>query len=585
MRLTGKKRQNGTALLLAMFSLLLLSAIGLLMMFSTNTETNIGSNYRESVGAYYGARAGLEEVRDRIRSTNPATGGLGTLLPIAVPGQANGVAYVLNPAAGETVDPTSAGTYFDDEYCHAYNSGIGTGQKCPTTSFSTLAGSVANWKMTDQAGIAPALGSPLSYKWVRVNMKTNRIAGPYFVDQTGTTVPLDTRVCWDGKQEWLTPGTTTPECDANGMQQVYMLTSLAVTTGIKGARRMSRYEVARNGIRPLGVLSMDSPNSAPSFNNGSNGTGVSIPPTGIDGRVHDINGNLIASNSSCRSVASMASDAAQSTTQLEQALTDLRRNIAKRANDFCNPDGTSQAGKVCTPGLWWVRGTDPTPRFDDTNPNCAAGSAANCVNNLNLGAQELNAVSGVFAPHIPIMTLLPNPTAPFVGAPGNTADPIITQGAPQLVGNQINAVNALVAASVGQPNYFNVTSSNITTPTTYGSPTNPAIVVASSNTLEIQANVTGYGVLVVPNNLRIDAATFNWTGIVMVLPPTGEFRLDTGANGFINGALLLQSGSTVDVRTSDSDSNPFRISYSCDAIDMAFSAQPIRIIAYSELSY
>jgi len=142
-----------------------------------------------------------------------------------------------------------------------------------------------------------------------------------------------------------------------------------------------------------------------------------------------------------------------------------------------------------------------------------------------------------------------------------------------------------VAASVGQPNYFNVTSSNITTPTTYGSPTNPAIVVASSNTLEIQANVTGFGVLVVPNNLRIDAATFNWTGIVMVLPPTGEFRLDTGANGFINGALLLQSGSTVDVRTSDSDSNPFRISYSCDAIDMAFSAQPIRIIAYSELSY
>src|SRR5258708_19618038 len=101
-----------------------------------------------------------------------------------------------------------------------------------------------------------------------------------------------------------------------------MHTSPAVTTGIKGARRMSRYEVARNGIRPLGVLSMDSPNSAASFNNGSNGTGVSIPPTGIDGRVHDINGNLIASNSSFRSVASMASDAAQSTTQLKQPLTD-----------------------------------------------------------------------------------------------------------------------------------------------------------------------------------------------------------------------------------------------------------------------
>jgi len=580
---TGKKQENGTALLLAMFSLLLLSAIGILMMFSTNTETSIGANYRESVGAYYSARAGLEEVRDRIKYTNPAAGGLGNLLPISLPGQAGGALYVLNPAAGEAIDPTASGKYFDDEFCHAYDSGIGAGQKCPASSFASLTGTVANWKLPDQAALPPA--TPLNYKWIRVNMKTNRIAAPYYVDQTGTSAPIDTRVCWDGKQEWLSPGGASPECDANGMQQVYMVTALALTDGARGARRMSRYELARNGIRPLGVLSMDSQEAAPAFNNGSNGTGVQVPPTGIDGRVHDINGLLQPNGSSCRSVASLATDANKSTQELEAALTDLRQNMAKRANDFCNPDGTSQAGKVCTPALWWVRGTDPTPRFDDTNPNCVAGSTPTCVNNLNLSAPELYAISGVFAPHVPIMTLPPNPTAPFIGAPGNTADPIITQAPSQLVSNQITAVNSLVAASVGQPNYFTVSSSNITSPVTYGSPTNPAIVVATSNTLEIQANVTGFGVLVVPNNLRIDAANFNWTGIVMVLPPSGEFRLDSGATGSINGALLLQAGSTVNVRTSDSDSNAFRISYSCDAIDLAFQTQAIKIIAYTELSY
>ena len=580
---TKKKSQNGTALLLAMFSLLLLSAIGILMMFSSSTETSIGANYRESVSAYYAARAGLEEVRARMKLTNAAAGGLGSLLPIAVPGQAGSALYVVNPSGGETIDPTVPGKYFDDEFCHAYDSGVGAGRKCPASGFAALTGAVPGWKMANQIAIAPA--RPLKYKWVRINMKTNRTAAPYFVDQTGASASLDTRVCFDGLQEWLSPGGASPECDANGMRQVYMLTALAVSDGIRGARRMSRYELARSGIRPLGVLNMESPGAAPAFNNGSNGTGVQVPPTGIDGRPHDINGLVQASSSSCRSVASLATDSSASSTNVEQALQDLRQNIAKRANDFCNPDGSSQPGRVCTPALWWVRGTDPTPRFDDTNPNCAAGGNPACVNNLNLSAPELYAVSATFAPSIPNVVLPPNPTAPFIGAPGNQPDPIITQGPAQLVQNQVSAINALVAASVGQPNYFTISNTTITSPVTYGSPTDPAVVVATSNTLEIQADVTGFGVLVVPNNLRIDAANFHWTGIVMVQPPTGEFRLDNGATGFINGALLLQSGSTVNVRTSDSDSNAFRISYSCDAIDMAFSAQPVRIIAYSELSY
>jgi hypothetical protein len=167
---------------------------------------------------------------------------------------------------------------------------------------------------------------------------------------------------------------------------------------------------------------------------------------------------------------------------------------------------------------------------------------------------------------------------------------LISQVNTNTLQGQISTVTQLVNDSVGQPNYFTIPNSTINSNVTYGSLTNPAIVVASDpGGLEIQngANVTGYGILVVPNNFQIDAATFDWTGIVLVEPPSGEFRLDTGSTGFINGALLLQANAngTTNVRTSDSDSNSFTISYSCDAIDLAFRSAPLKIISYSEVAY
>ena len=92
-----------------------------------------------------------------------------------------------------------------------------------------------------------AYAVPLGYKWVRINMKTNRIAAPYFVDQTGDPTTLDTRVCWDGKTEQLSPGGANPKCDANGMLPVYMLTSLAMA---QGTRNLARAEVVGPSIRP-----------------------------------------------------------------------------------------------------------------------------------------------------------------------------------------------------------------------------------------------------------------------------------------------------------------------------------------------
>ena len=47
-----RTRERGAALLLTLFALLLLSAIGLLMVLSSDTETRIDANYSSSLGTY-----------------------------------------------------------------------------------------------------------------------------------------------------------------------------------------------------------------------------------------------------------------------------------------------------------------------------------------------------------------------------------------------------------------------------------------------------------------------------------------------------------------------------------------------------
>src|SRR5580692_2606742 len=103
----GHKKQDerGIALVLVLIALLIVTSIGLAMMFSTDTETSINSNYRDEQTAFYAAKAGLEEARDRMRSG--ATNSISGSLPTALPGTLGGVLYITNPAG-------SASTYYVD---------------------------------------------------------------------------------------------------------------------------------------------------------------------------------------------------------------------------------------------------------------------------------------------------------------------------------------------------------------------------------------------------------------------------------------------------------------------------------------
>jgi hypothetical protein len=145
----------------------------------------------------------------------------------------------------------------------------------------------------------------------------------------------------------------------------------------------------------------------------------------------------------------------------------------------------------------------------------------------------------------------------------------------------------VAARKASGTNYFEVASTSLAA--TYGSlnPPQPAVVVITDSTLNLATPLTGFGILVVPNDFEINAA-LNWTGIVVVQPATnmsaGQFHINANAGGSINGALILQASSLFTLNTSSAGAS-FKITYSCDAIDAAMGSRPLKVVSHTETSY
>src|ERR1700730_12643695 len=69
----SKSSERGVALVIALLTLLLVSAILMGMIVASNSETNISTNFRDEQTAFFAARAGIEEVRDRLRPSATPT--------------------------------------------------------------------------------------------------------------------------------------------------------------------------------------------------------------------------------------------------------------------------------------------------------------------------------------------------------------------------------------------------------------------------------------------------------------------------------------------------------------------------------
>src|SRR5689334_2599549 len=61
-----KSNEKGMAFIVAIFALMLISAVAFGMMYMSSTDTSINANYRAEQQAYFASEAGLQEARDRL---------------------------------------------------------------------------------------------------------------------------------------------------------------------------------------------------------------------------------------------------------------------------------------------------------------------------------------------------------------------------------------------------------------------------------------------------------------------------------------------------------------------------------------
>jgi type IV pilus assembly PilX-like protein len=354
------KREQGFSLIVALLALMLLSAVAVGMMFMASTETAVSANFKSEETAYFAARAGVEEVRDRMlpppaSPTGTFTNWLGQtssfsingLLPTCMPGvvcvpPAPWALYILNGknpqtgnnmAIGDVADVTKlsrTNIVADDELCHDFPSYTGMSYGAANIPCSGTAGlpSGTSW-YTSTTSISPL---PVDFKWVRVTLKANNSYGgtnpALFVDSTSIPAkPAGGQVCWSGSgagAHQVVADALQP-CESLNASPVYLVTALAVSPsgGSNGAKRLVQLEIAQTykankppdglyavgtgcgaldiaGNAQTGSFNSATPAVPPVLSGGNVGSNGNVNLGGSSTDVHgNVNTNLPASVGSC----------------------------------------------------------------------------------------------------------------------------------------------------------------------------------------------------------------------------------------------------------------------------------------------
>jgi len=209
-------------LLIALFTLVLLSVIGLGLMYSTNMETTINSNYRDKQVAMYGALSGVQEARDRLQPAAPHV-----TVPTELPTLTNHmVIYIINPKDGETVAPWDMDNdYKDTELCQEGILGLTPTPGAPCAELPSGDDWYTVIDNTDPTNAPWNLTTPTDTKWTRITLKGNAMT-PVPVDGHTTTT---TQTCWEGKTQMLRPVGYGTNCWPDGS-----LVSVKVVSGGTG---------------------------------------------------------------------------------------------------------------------------------------------------------------------------------------------------------------------------------------------------------------------------------------------------------------------------------------------------------------
>lgn len=257
-------RERGVALLVALFALLLLSAIGLAMMYGADTETSINANYRDKQVAVYASLAGLQEARDRIQ---PSIGDIPS--PHGLPnGSDPNVVYIINPSGTDTVAPwLHSNPYADTELCQENVMGLtGTINIACSGAGSLPSGSgwytVRDNSSTSYTG-AFKLSSPLPYKWTRISLKADNMTGPAsagtFPTWTRGAASNGTQVCWDGTNQIPLP--TGHGYDCGPITSVQTITVTNPGTGFTSTPTVTISAPGTGGVQATATPTITTPPS------------------------------------------------------------------------------------------------------------------------------------------------------------------------------------------------------------------------------------------------------------------------------------------------------------------------------------
>src|SRR5229473_3382901 len=243
-----RRKEDGIALLISIFILLLISIVAIALIVSSGTESALAGNYRSSTNVYYAALAGLEEARGRLLRNSPdyvLKADANFLPPPGTPLAIGDVRYILNPNPALNENMGNVLTIYPD---NEYATEFGTG---PTPSRPPIASVSPN----NAQGIP---GPP--FKWVRINAVSEQWLrqglGQDVAPFDGTVDP--TPLFYDG--------TNLTDAPSSG-SQVLEITSLAVLPN--GSQKLLQYLVAPMPIALppfLAALTLSgSPSNAPVF--------------------------------------------------------------------------------------------------------------------------------------------------------------------------------------------------------------------------------------------------------------------------------------------------------------------------------
>jgi len=373
-RTSPTSTESGIALITALFALLLLSAIAVGMMYMSTTDTSVNANFKDSQTAYWGARAGMEEVRARMHPGTAAVaqGDLVPFLPTKLPSPVNAgsVVYITNPDGGGAIFPqTAANSFYDSELC---NAGIENIQPAVFPCATDIAAALGhNGTMESQAPFK-AGAAAARWKWVRITLKTNLMT-PNGVESPATAANNVTPVCWDGQQQVLIP--TANIVAGTGcfgppklLRPVYRLTAMGQGTG--GAFRFAQMEVAdtppiaanaavdsQDNVTLNGKLTVNGYDNCNCKCGVTNSGDPQLPCTSRTGMVCDTShfaiyakGNIDNPNNSETLMAGTVPPYSEKNTDYPYEVKELIKNYKSAAWDVRNPCGTTTpCGYSCTP--------------------------------------------------------------------------------------------------------------------------------------------------------------------------------------------------------------------------------------------